>query len=346
MSLTGKILITGASGFIGGHVSRYFAEKGAELSCMIRENSDLSFIGDLPVEYIKGDITRYEDVLKASAGKSAIIHIAGLTADWGRWKDFKQINVEGTMNILKAARDSGIDQVIITGSISSYGEEHSEKIKDEGSPHNSHYPYFLDSIFPSGMNHYRDSKSLSTRMAIDFASQNNINLTVIEPVWVYGENEFNNGFYEYIKAVRSGIRFMPGSYKNNFHVVYAGDLAEAYYRAYTKNLGGINSFIIGNESAENMSRIFSLFCTEAGVKKPCYLPRLMVYPPAFLMELMAHLFKLRKAPLLTRSRVNMFYDNIEYSTRRSKELLSFSASTTLENGIRKTVSWYNKHKHL
>ena len=341
-----NILITGASGFIGGHVVRHFVEKGSNAFCLVRENSNVDFIKDLPVNLIRGDISNYPELMQACSNMDYIIHTAGIASDWGSWGDFNRTNVEGTLNVLKAAVGNGIRDVIITGSVSSYGEENSGILKDESMPYNSHYPYFLDRIFPSGMNYYRDSKAISTRKAIDFAEANNINLTVIEPVWVYGENEFSSGFYEYLKTVKSGMRVMPGSKKNDFHVVYVGDLAIAYYKAYQKKLQGINRIIIGNATTEKMYRIFQLFCQEAGYRPPLRMPKAMLYPIAFIVEMMARITKSQSAPLLSRARLNMFYDNIAYSTQKAESLLSFKAGTSLETGIRKTVHWYKHHQHL
>ncbi|MEN8224605.1 MAG: NAD-dependent epimerase/dehydratase family protein [Bacteroidota bacterium] len=342
----GNILITGATGFIGGHVVRLFAEKRVNMSCLVRDKSNREFINHLPIRFEAGDITDYPGLLKVFRGKDSVIHIAALTTDWGRRDAFHRINVDGTMNVMKAAKESGIMDVIITGSISSYGEEDSSMIKDEDAPDRSHYPYFLDTIFPSGMNYYRDSKCMATQEAIRFASDNKMNLTVLEPVWVYGENEFSSGFYEYMKAVSSGMMLMPGSKKNNFHVVYAGDLADAYYEAYEHKLKGVNRIIIGNERTDKMHVVHGLFCQEAGMDQPRNAPRLLLYPIALCMELLATLFKFKKAPMLTRARVNMFYDNIGYDTSKAWKLLDYKPVTALEDGIRRTVRWYKKYKYL
>jgi len=339
-------LITGSSGFIGGHIVRCFAEKDFNIFCLVRKNSKRDYIEDLPVHFIEGDITDYAFLVKAFKEKDFIVHTAAISKDWGQWDSFYQVNINGTMNVLKAARKNNIKNIIITGSISSYGEENSALLKDENSYKNSHYPYFMDRVFPSAMNYYRDSKRIATQEATRYAADNNINLTVIEPVWVYGENEFSSGFYEYLKTVKSGMRIMPGSKKNNFHVVYAGDLAEAYYLAFEKKLTGINRIIIGNEAPEKMHRIYGLFCQKAGLKKPLTISRTLIYPIGFLLELGASLFKSKKPPLLTRARINMFYDNIGYSTVKARELLSFNAATSLETGISKTVKWYEQHQYL
>jgi nucleoside-diphosphate-sugar epimerase len=341
-----NILITGASGFIGGHVTRYFATKDVNVHCLIRKDSNVDFISGLQLTWLNGDIRNADQLRRAFKGMDYIIHTAARTRDWGDWDDFFQTNINGTLNVLKAAEENGIKDVTITGSVSSYGEEDSSILKDESMPYNSHYSYFLDRIFPSGMNYYRDSKAISTKEAIEFATANDMNLTVVEPVWVYGENEFSSGFFEYLKSVGSGLRIMPGSRKNNFHVVYAKDLAKAYFKVYEAKPKGINRFIIGNEATEKMHMIFDQFCKEAGYKIPVRLPRILIYPLAMLIEITAQMRKSRKAPLLSRARVKMFYDNIGYSTKKAEEFLAFKASTPVEAGISNTVNWYKKHQYL
>lgn len=91
-----------------------------------------------------------------------------------------------------------------------------------------------------------------------------------------------------------------------------------------------------------MDRIFSLFCEYAGVKKPILLPKWAVYLLGLFSELLYTIFNIPKAPLLTRGRVNMFYDNIEYSTLKAEQVLGFKSEHSLREGIKKTVAWYKK----
>lgn len=335
-----SVMITGATGFIGSHAAEEFCNRGVRVGCLVRESSDISNIEGLPIELRQGEVENLESMRAAFKGYDCVIHIAAYAKDWGDYECFYGINVDGTLNVLKACVENGIRQVILTSSVSVYGEENFKGVKDENCPYNSHYPYFMDSIFPSGLNYYRDTKAMAKKVAIEYAGKNGINLTVIEPVWVYGEREFNTGFYEYLATARSGIPFLPGSKRNKFHVVYAKDLARAYYLAFKNKLEGIHSFIIGNEKAEQMDRIYSLFCREAGIKKPMNAPKAFVYPAAFIMELLYTVLRIKKPPLLTRGRVNMFYDNIEYSTEKARTQLGFTAEYSLEEGIKKTVAWY------
>jgi len=342
-NIMSKVLLTGASGFIGSHVAELFSQEHIPIKCLVRFSSDISFLKQLNVEVVYGDITKIDSIQNVLNDVDFVIHTAGKSSDWGKYKDFYETNVIGTMNIIKACKSANINNLIITGSISSYGEEDCKKVKNEDSPSNSHYHYFLDKIFPSAMNFYRDTKAILTKQACKFAADNNMNLTIIEPAWVYGEREFNTGFYDYVKAVQAGMSYFPGSKVNKFHVVYAHDLAEAYLLAYHKKLQGINRIIIGNPAAEKLNKIHSLFCQSANLKSPKLLPKVLIYPVGFCMELIAAVLSQEKPPLLTRSRVNMMYDSFEFSVDKAKKLLGFEAKTSLQDGINRTVEWYKRN---
>ncbi|MFC1733442.1 NAD-dependent epimerase/dehydratase family protein, partial [candidate division KSB1 bacterium] len=290
------------------------------------------------------DIMEPSSMIKEIKNVSCVIHTAGLVNDWSQYDSCYKINVTGTINVLKACIKNGIRNVIITGSNSSYGEEHSLMVKTEASEHNPRYNYFLENILPNRMNFYRISKSLCTKEAIKFAESHKLNMIIIEPVWVFGEREFSSGFYEYMKVMKYRLPFFPGTKKNKFHVIYAKDLARAYLLASQKMTTGIHNFIIGNKEAEAMERIYELICTEMGVKKPANLPKFMVYPIGLVMELFADIFKTKNPPLLSRSRINMFYDNISYSTEKAQNELNFIPEFSLEEGIKKTVDWYKVNK--
>jgi nucleoside-diphosphate-sugar epimerase len=341
-----KVLITGATGFIGSHVAETFIGAGVPSVLFVRDASRLCRELSGRAEIRTGDVRDRQSIIEASRDCASLIHVAGKSSDWGNRDDFFGANVQGTLTVLEACRVNRISHPIVTGSISSYGEEHSTQLKDETSPFNSHYPYFLGRIFPCAFNHYRDSKAEATRQAVQFALERRIDLTIIEPAYVYGEREFNTGFYSYVKTVEQGISLLPGSRRNTFHVIYARDLARAYLLAWQKRIPGIERILVGNPSPEPMHRIFSLFCSQAGLKPPLLLPHCIAYPVGFALELYSTVFRTSNPPLLSRGRVNMFYDSIGYSVKKAERLLGFTSKYSLEQGIRNTVTWYMDNGYL
>jgi nucleoside-diphosphate-sugar epimerase len=366
------VLLTGATGFIGSHVLEALVDAGFRVAALVRNaaptgrarspNGPLQPTGMfaqttavsvpqsrepcLDSEIRIGDLRDPASLRAALAGCSLVVHTAALARDWGRYQDFYDTNVTGTLNLLRACHAQNIRDVIITGSISSYGEEDSDEVKDEQSPTCSHHPYFLDSIFPSALNYYRDTKRLGTEEAIKFARASNLNLTVIEPAWTFGERETGTGFYAYVKAVQSGMRWVPGSPTNWFHVVYAGDLAQAYVLACQKRPAGIEKYIVGYPEPHLMATVFGLFCREAGLKPPRLLPKWALYPFAFGMEAACTLLRTRNPPPLTRGRLCTFYDSIRYSTRKARAVLGFECRHPLELAVRRTVAWYQANHYL
>ena len=340
------ILITGVTGFIGSHTAEHFIESGYQVGGLIREGSNTANIAHLDIRREYGSVEDYPRLCSIVRRYDAVVHIAACATDWAPWERFRATNIEGTLNVLKAAHGAGHTHVLITGSISTYGEENYAGEKDESYTGTSHYPYFMDRIFPCKMNYYRDSKAEGKRRAIQFAQSHNLNLTVIEPTWVYGEREFSSGFYEYLDSVGSGMFVMPGSRKNRFHLVYVKDLARAYRVALEKEPEGVQAFIIGNRQAPLMHEVYSSFCREAGLKPPYLMPKWLFYPPGFAMELIYTLFGIQTAPVLTRGRVNMFYDNIVYNVEKAQRVLDFYCETRLEEGIHKTVQWYKENGYL
>lgn len=326
-----RIVITGGNGFIGSHITRCFQEHGEEV--IHPPSSELNVMDK-------------QALYQAFKGADVVIHNGAKAADWGSWKEYREINILGTRNVLHACRKNDVPQIIMTGSCSVFGEEHHPEAKDENSPRDSHYPYFMDGVFPCGMNYYRDSKRIASVNAASFARNHGLNLTIIHPVWVYGENEFHTGFYEYLKTAKGGMPVMMGCRNNKFHVIYAGDLARAYYLAYQAALPGVHEYIVGDMEPVNMDALYRMFCREAGLKKPRNVPKAVIYPAAFLMELMYTVLRCRQGPLLTRGRVNMFYDSISYSSEKIRRELGFTCRYELADGIHRTVKWYKENGYL
>jgi dihydroflavonol-4-reductase len=131
-----RVLVTGASGFIGSHLVPKLVAGGFVVSTFGRTSGKPHF-ESLGVNHICGDVTNYEQVLAASAGHDIIFHMAGLVSyrsvDLTRQR---AVNVEGTRNVMEAALASGVGRVIHTSSIAAFGIHKPEKIIDEKTVYN------------------------------------------------------------------------------------------------------------------------------------------------------------------------------------------------------------------
>jgi nucleoside-diphosphate-sugar epimerase len=345
-----KIFLTGATGFIGSNVAERFVREGFNLVALARPTSNLRFIQEGidkgQIEIKNGDIRRKEGLCELMEGCDTLVHCASFVGDWGRKKDYYETNVQGTRNVLETAKEQGINFTLLVSSNAVLGEEDCLIAKEEDSPPNPQFPYFLRSIFESDMNHYRNTKALAEKESIDLALKNKLNLTVVRPVWTYGPREFNAGPYIFCKSLIGGNRFFPGSKTNKFHTIYAEDLSEMILRLVEKRKDGINIFNLGSEQVSTMDEFWCSFCDVLGEKHPIYIPKSLIYPVGIGMEAGYKLFKAKNAPLLTRARVEMGYCNNIYGVEKVRDEIGPLRDTPLKEGVEKTVGWWKNNGFL
>lgn len=339
-------LVTGAGGFIGSHIAELFRAQGVSLRCMVRDRRRASFLRTLDVEIVEADLTRPDTLARVFTDVDTIIHTAARVADWGAYDAFHTVNVSGTIMIMRAAAAAGIRHVILTGSNACYGEDDTTEVKTECSPYRPHARYAMGRIWPSAMNHYRDTKTLACLHAMVLARRYGIDLTIIDPVWVYGEREFSSGFHAYVAAVAAGARIMPGSRTNRFHTIYARDLAQLYLLAREAHLPGVERFLACDTEAPLQAELFDMFCEEAGLAPPRRMPRSLALAAGLTLEAAAALLRRPTAPPLTRARAHLYYDTIICSGARARDLLGFRPQYTPRESIRRTVRWYIDNNFL
>lgn len=344
-----KVFLTGASGFIGSHLAEGFSNAKYPLALLLRKKSSIAYLEKI---FKKKDVTKtYGDILdkksfeKAMKGCSIVIHNAAKVNEWGFYEEFYKTNVEGTKNVLEAAKKNKIKQFILISSNSVLGEEDCKNPKNENAPYKPKYPYLLEGIFPSAMNHYRYTKMLAEKEAIDFCSKNSINLIVIRPVWVYGPGELHAGQYYFAKSRADGNMFFPGSKNTLFHTIYVRDLSNIVIGLIKEELAGINIFNVGSKKVTTITGFWEETCKQLGKTNPVYLPKWIVYMAGFIMELAYTVFRAKKAPLLTRARADMVYANNIYDTEKIHSLIKIK-ETGLSEGVKETIAWWKKNGYL
>jgi dihydroflavonol-4-reductase len=155
-----RVFITGATGFVGGHVARQYAAGGASLRLLTRQTSRLDSLTGIDAEMVKGDLREPEKLRSALSGCDALVHVA---ADYRLWvRDPEQMyaaNVDGTRELLKLAREVGIQRIVYTSSVATMG------FKTDGTIVNEDTPVALSDM----IGHYKRSKFLGELEAIQAA---------------------------------------------------------------------------------------------------------------------------------------------------------------------------------
>jgi dihydroflavonol-4-reductase len=148
-----KVLITGATGFIGNHVTRMCLERGDEVRAMVMPGEDRSPLDSMEVEYVEGNLLDPDSLVKAVKGVDKLYHLAALFAIWTKDPDLHyKINVEGTRSMMEAALAADVEKVVYTSSIAAIGVAGKGAMATEKTPFRS-WPFASEYILSKYISH-------------------------------------------------------------------------------------------------------------------------------------------------------------------------------------------------
>jgi dihydroflavonol-4-reductase len=228
--------VTGATGFVGSHVARVLAEKGAGLRLLVRSSSNLRNIEGLNAERVVGDLRDPDSLQKAMSGCDAVFHVA---ADYRLWvRDPEQMyraNVEGTRALLKAAKSSGVKRVVYTSSVATMGFTSNGHLADEDSP------VALENMIGP----YKRSKFMAEQVAME-AGRKEMDVVTVNPTTPVGARD--------IKPTPTGrivVDFLkkkfPAYVDTGLNLVDVDACAQGHVQAFEKGKSG-ERYILGGEN--------------------------------------------------------------------------------------------------
>jgi nucleoside-diphosphate-sugar epimerase len=216
-------LVTGASGFLGWHVARVLLERGYHVRALVRPGSR---VDSLAVEPVTGDLRDPASLARAAAGCGLVFHVA---ADYRLWakdpRDLYRSNVDGTRNLLEAARQAGVERVVYTSTVGCIGIPHND-IGDETTP----------VTLADMTGHYKRSKFQAELVALEFA-RSGFPVVVVNPTAPVGDHD--------VKPTPTGkivVDFlngdMPAFIDTGLNVVDVRDTAEGHWLACERGKAG------------------------------------------------------------------------------------------------------------
>lgn len=230
------ILITGASGFLGGHVARAAAACGEPLRLLLRAASDRSGLAGVAFEEAAGDLRDLESLRRAVAGCRLVYHVA---ADYRLWaRDARELyasNVEGTRNLLRAAGEAGVERVVYTSTVGTIG------IPSDGAPGDEDSPVSIDAM----TGHYKRSKFEAEQVALELAREG-LPVVIVNPTAPVGEAD--------LKPTPTGrivldflLGRMPAYMDAGLNLVDARDVARGHLLAAERGVPG-QRYILGSRN--------------------------------------------------------------------------------------------------
>ncbi len=230
-----KILITGATGFIGSHLTELCVKKGFKVSAFDRYNPqyNLNCLNNSKykkdINFIFGDIRDYDSVYKASKGMDIILHLAaliGIPYSYYSPMAYVKTNIEGTYNILEATKNLNIKQLVVTSTSETYGTAQKVPISE------NHRLI--------GQSPYSASKISADQLAISYWTSFQLPVKIIRPFNTYGPRQSNRAVIPtIINQALKNKNISLGNIKTTRDYTYVSDISEAYLEIIkTKNIFG------------------------------------------------------------------------------------------------------------
>jgi nucleoside-diphosphate-sugar epimerase len=322
-----RVYLTGGSGLLGSHLAERLRDRGDEVVCLQRADSDTSFLKGLGCVVVEGNVREGSDALRAGmVGCQALVHAAAHVYVGGPWPRLRAVNVEGTTNVIRAAAAAGVPRVVHVSSVAVYGRRHGPVDEDTS----------LDSPLPPGALYARSKREAETA-ARAAAESGRVDLTIVRPAALYGERDRLMS-PKLAQLVRLPVVPLMGRGDNGLPVVYAGNAAHAI------------ELILVRQPPERIYNLATDFrLTQKGLLEGLAhalgkRPRFVSVPSAFVRE-SARLgeslgLNIPGAGDLTLERAaRLSLDENPYSTARLVRDLGWKPPFTHDEGLRRTAEW-------
>ena len=322
--------LTGASGFLGGHIARLLVEQGRSVRVLVRGSSNREGIADLPVEAVSGDLRDPASLGSALDGCRELFHVA---ADYRLWApnpaEIYASNVEGTRNILQAAAAAGVERVVYTSTVGCIGLPANGEGGDEDT-----------TVSLSEMEGpYKRSKYLAEQVALEFAAEG-LPLVVVNPTAPVGEGDrkptpTGRIIVDFLRGA------MPAYLDAGLNMVDVRDVARGHLAAMEQGVSG-ERYILGGRNM-TLREIFEALSKISGRPAPkIRIPYAAAYAYGAMSTAAARLSG--RAPRAPLDAVRMARRKMFVKSAKAEREIGFTAAPE-EKAFERAIRWFRDNRY-
>jgi 2-alkyl-3-oxoalkanoate reductase len=320
-------LVTGATGFIGSHVTDLLLAGGEEPRVLVRPGDSLGSLAERNVDIRTADINDRARVSAALRGVDRVLHCAARTGPWGPASEYERANVRGLENLVRAASLAGVQRIVHVSSITVHGIDIGGEA-DETAP------------FRAEPNPYSQSKVAGERLLERLIPDQRVPVTIVRPGWVYGPGD-RASFARLARRIESGQMVMIGSGENHLPLVYVRDAARGILLA--SEAAGVEgrSYLLVNDEPVTQRGFLTAIAAELDAPVPT---RRIPYRLAVILaagaEKLGQLARRSQPPPVTRYGIQLLGGENRFIISRARRELGFSPQVDLAEGVWRSVDWY------
>lgn len=326
-----NIFITGSTGFMGVHLALRLAKDGHTVKALCRDKSKAEALDHPNIQLVEGDIANPDALRRGMSGCEQVYHLAALAKPWD--KDplaFNKANIQGTINVLDAAKAKGIKKVVITSTAGVLGYSLNGEIVDETLRKDVELSTAYEQTKLRG-------EEIARRMA-----KEGLHVVIVNPTRVYGPGVLSqsNSTTKMIKQFSLGKwRVIPSNGEGVGNYVYIDDVIQGHILAMEKGRSG-ERYILGAENA-SFNQFFAKLREHTGQTQKLFnLPLGLMLAVSGLMQFMADKFGVK--PLITPPFIRKYSQKAFLTHQKANTELGYEP-LSLDEGIQKTLEWLKEN---
>jgi dihydroflavonol-4-reductase len=327
-----KVLVTGASGFVGSAVARALIRSGYAVRALLRTTSPRANLANLDVEIAEGDMRDAAAVGRAMAGARFLFHVAADYRLWARDRgEILSTNREGTRILMRAALDAGVERVVYTSSVATIACGKDGQPADET----------MRLAETCAIGAYKRSKVAAEAVVEALIAQDGLPAVIVHPSTPIGPRDVKPTPTGRIILEAAAGR-MPGYVDTGLNLVHVDDVADGHLAALTGGAIG-ERYILGGQDA-SLARLLADIAALCGRKPPRFrISRPLVYPLALASEAVAHFTG--REPFVTIDGLRMSKHRMFFSSAKAERDLGYKARPYGE-ALGEALAWFRDNGYL
>src|SRR6266700_721518 len=322
-----RVLITGATGLLGGHLIKELQQRGEDIRALVLPVENADKLTKQGVEVVRGDITDAHSLAPAVKDVELVFHLAAMMGVWRPIADYRLVNVTGSENLYQAAQAAGVRRYVHTSSHCVYGMGFGRFLTEKDALRPDTHPYSV-------------TKAEGDRLMRRLMLNSKVETVILRPGSFFGPGDRLN-FGRMAQRMKDGKGVIIGRGDNHLPFCYITDIVQGFMlAAYHENAPG-NGYNITNDRPLTQLEMFNAIADAVdGVRPTRHLPYLPIYYGSIVAEKVVARVT-RTKPIVTQLGAMMFVSDNRHSVEKARRELGYEPKVDLREGIKLAAEWFN-----